>query len=773
MNIKKIFLFLTLIVVSLSSLNAVTSLTSCGKNSGWVNGETYTLDFNEIPLNYPNSYCFQFPVTVNNITITGTSDINVKKDMGTFFYSDGYINSRNNTYEHINLYSTDGKSISSFINKRYQTTAGGAFSANELYSYLDDISLNLKVTRFIDLNMVGGSSFKSVGFSNSEFNNLYLPNLDYFVYSRSNMGQYDSAGFNNNIIQNSLIYSNINIRSNYDRFSTNSVSFSNSVIYSTGDNADLSIFLASPWTYDNSIIVGNTVIDSDNNNIGDVDLPYITNQKIVLQFRDYNFFTSLAEGLDVYDTFADNNLINVFPNNEVLEDSFIGSYYTNSNGQPSDFLGTLIIEKQNNFIINGGIDCSAFSSEYCFIQDSVTYSAVTSNKFRGLINLGGGIIEYMNISKVSPSNSNIFSNIQDTYSTGLIIQNNELSKTDDRADDNENELINLKANDLNINNNNLQVYYTGIQSYEFLSIESTTPNNNIVTLNNFNQDLVSVKVDQQIFNSFADTTFYNNYLGQNIVVSNSLKSNLNVNPLSSVEFNNQIYYFQIGNYYADNVGCVDVDGNGICDSPYTSGAIVDNFPLASYPYNFLAHLGDAQSVVTISQFNISLNIIENQTFVLNNLATDTISLGFNHNSLFSDLTCSYILDGASILDFPNVENTIEHNIDVSSWTEKSYSYRVECANEFIFQQSNEILFNVELFIDNGNGGTGGTGNETVITDSLNLNLFSGDVDETSDSLQSVLNVVQSPMGFLLMIGLVFIGISIIGLMFAVARSMVK
>ena len=764
MNIKKIFLLFAMILISLSSVNAVTSLTSCGKNTGWVNGETYSLDFNVIPSNYANGYCFYFNSGVTNLTFIGNNDIDLQKNLNYFFQSSVGVDFQYFNVTDISLKSTTGNSLLNFI----YTYSQQNIIALSNFNTFTNMSLDLKVTSFYYSKVVNvfGSGYST--FSDNVFSNIYMSNTDYF-YQHLNVGGTVGNSINDrNVFENSFINTNINmlldVPTSYSRQGNVTNSYINSNTYGTATSGNFNSV-----EYYNSIRGSFSEIDANNNNVGDSSNINVFNPSIVIQFREFNLFQDLNEGEGVYDSFANNNLKNVYINNEILEDTHIGKYFTNTNGQSNEFLGTLIVQKQNNFVLNGGVNCNLFTSSNCIIQDDVSYSAVTTNKFRGLLNVGGGVIENINISKVGTSNSNLISNVIDTYSTGLVIQNNKLSKTDNRIDDDTNELIILKANNLNINNNIFDVYYTAVQNYEFLSIESTTPNANKITENNFNQDLVVSKVNQQIFNNLAETTFYNNYLGEKIIISDLAKPNLNINPLVPIEYLSSIYYFQVGNYYVDNLACVDADGNGICDSSYTSGAVTDNYPLSSYPYNYLSHLGDASNVVVSSAFNITLNIVENQTFILNDLALDTINLSFNHDSDFPDLTCSYVLDGASILDIPNTLQNIDNSILVNSWTEKTYSFRVECANGFIFQSSNEITFNVELF---GTGGTGGVvDNVTTSTNDLNVDLFSEDVQETGTNFLGVLELVASPLGMLIVLGLVFLGITIIGLLFAIVRSM--
>lgn len=760
MNIKKLLFIFTLIFISMSSISAVTNLTSCGKNTGWVSGETYVLDFTTIPSGYANSYCFYFDVVaVPNMTFIGTGDIDLQKDLLHFFKGNVDVDFENSQVSDISLISTTGNSLTNFLYTESDQTLR-SYSNNNTFT---NISLNLPVSSFYYSRVTRIIGIGDSRFNDNTFIEIFAPSLDYFVDFLP-VGGVGQSVTDRNVFEDSYINTNTNLyyihATSYFRNGNMTNSFLNSNTYATATSGNYHSF-----QYHDSIRGSFIELDADDNNIGDSSNTNVFNPKIVIQALGFNLFQDLNEGEDVFDIYADNNLSNVYIANEVLLDTHIGQYFTNPNGQPNEFIGTLIIEKQNNFIINGGIDCTSFTSSNCFIQDDVTYSAVTVNKFRGLLNVGGATIKNLNLTKVGASNSNLISNVVDTYSTGLIIEQNNFVKSDDRVDDDSNELLNLKANDLNINNNLFTILYTGGQSYEFLDIESTTPSQNVITENDFNQDLVGVKVNQQIFNDDADTTFYNNDLGANITISDTTKTNLDVNPLIAIEYLGSIYYFRIGNYYTDNVGCVDGDVNGICDSSYTSGAIVDDYPLASYPYNYLSHLGDAETVVVLGAFNITLNIPDNETFVLADLGIDTINLSFNHNSDFSDLVCSYILDGISILNIADVVKDIEHSIDVSSWTEKSYSYRVECLNEFIFQSSDEILFNVEL----GTGPDPGDGNETISVD-LNIDLFSGDIGETGSNLQALLNLISSPVGIMIVLGLVFVGITLIGLLFAIARK---
>lgn len=753
MNIKKIFLLITLFLISLSSLNAVTSLTSCGKNSGWVDGETYTLDFTIIPDSNVNNYCFLMPSTTNNIIFEGNGQTIENQDLGLigFLRGNSYINSF--TLQNINFVDTTGISQGLF----YEV-------ASNYYGFDSAIIDNVETygfERFYHQSSNGR-------FQNSLITDSKFIGIDVFAYRQTASRQGQLMG---NSIQNSII------ELNDFGFGTGSFEFefivSDSVLYKNDGGLISNLITGNLNTYTSSLIGGYTNVDSNDDNIADAPLDVkFVGSKISLQLDGYNFIQDFNEGIDNYNTHLDNNLTNVYLNNEILLDTYVGTYFTNPNGESSEFLGTLILEKNNNLVINGGVNCNLFSSNNCLIQEDVLFSSVSANKFRGLLNVGGGTIEGITLSKVGSSNSNLISNLNDVYSNGLIIQNNIFNKHDDRVDDDQNELLNLKANNLLIQNNDLTMLYTSGQSYEFLDIESTTPNNNIVTENNFNQDSVIIKVDQQIFNDDADTKFYNNYLGENIVLSNVAKPNLNINSLIPIEYLGNIYYFEIGNYYEDNTFCLDLDSNGVCDSSYTSGAITDNFPLSSYPYNYLSNLGNAVSVVAIDSFNISLNILENQTFYLTDLTNDLINISFNHNSNFPDLVCSYILDGASILDISNVENTIEHDILLNDWIEKSYSYRVECLNDFIFQSSTEISFNVELQEDNG-GDTGGENNETSITTDIQFGVFTGDVSEDADSINSAYEAISTPMSYLLFIGLVFMALAIIGLVIAVARYMVR
>jgi hypothetical protein len=759
MNIKKILLSLLTIFLIMSSINAVTSLTSCGKNSGWINGETYTLDFNVIPDSYSNTYCFRFNQDRTGVIIQGNGQEIINEDQGLTSFIDvaGSYNVFSLTVKDFNLTDTTGNTQGFYHDKSTSTRGwAGGTTLNVHLKNIERFVWYQTTGRYIDQDLINSSFIE----------------MDVYVY-RQNTGNSQKGSGNN--IYNSLLHLNdLGVAGTGEPFNHY---FYDSVILGNDDPSVLNILSPNSNLYTDSLISGYINTDSNDNNVADsqLDAKFI-NSVISLNLYGFNFIQNLEEGEELYTNYLDNNLSNIYINNEILLDTHIGSYYTNENSKPNEFSGTLIIEKQNNLIINGGVNCNLLRSDKCVIQDDPNYTAVTTNLYRGLLNVGGSTLENMKISKIGSSNSNLISNLIDVYSSNLILRNNEFSKTDNRIDDDNNEILILKANNLNINNNDFDVFYNNGQSYEILNIKSTTPNKNKITENTFDQNLVSSKVDQIIFKNDADTTFYNNFVGQNFIISDSAKSNLNVNPVTSIIYNNQIYYFSVGNYYQDNTGCNDLDSNGICDNSYTSGAITDNKPLSSYPYVYLSRLSNADSVVSVSPFNITLNIIENQTFTFSDLTVATINLSFTQNSDYADLTCSYYLDGAIISEKINPSKDVNNDLIVGSLTEKSYSYRVECINDYDSKISDEITFNVieEVETDGGStgGDTGGSTGTNTGTD-FSLNIVGGTTSETSEGFLGFLQLVETPLGYLVVLGLVLFGLSILGFLFALMLSVVR
>lgn len=839
MDFKKLLLFIVGIFIIMGVGNSVVVVKNeCG---GVMTSNThYILNFSETT----ESYCFSYGLdaTFTNITFEGLYPIDVKSDNFLFFYKGGAkypISVNDYSYDlnikNIEFYSSLNKTMKGFV--RFD---GGQFRSR---NYLiggewENITFNLRLESYISHSMnTFDSGFVAHGyFQNINHYNIYAPNVDYFQYLWSAVGNQVNLYETGHNYYNS--YFNVGQRtngyfSNYYNYNNNwydSVFILDDSLpnYIYGEDNFASGRIYNNY-YTNSILGGITFLDVNDDGTGETTTETkIINPAIHLELFDLNIFQNLEEGEEIFNTLADNNLKNIYVNDEILSDSHIGTYFTNSNGEINDFENTLIIEKMNNFIISGGIDCSLFGNEFCLIQDSPTYSSIVSDDYRGLLEVGGNtIIEYINLVKIGSNNAQLISNIIDNYEYNLTIRNNNFYKSDDRLDDGNNHLLYLKSNTLNINNNLFEVIYTNSQSYEYIDIKSTTPNNNKVTENIFQHGAVVSPVEQEIFSNNADTTFYNNYIGSDFVISTTEKTNLNINPLISVEYLNQLYYFQIGNYYEDNLGCVDINGDNICDSPYTSGNITDDFPLVSYPYVLLQNLGDALFIVDKGAYNISLiNITNGETINLID-GTETLRFSFSHASDYPNLVCDYIIDGASVGQEINPSKDVVYSFEkVGGWTTKTYSHRVECYNvEGGSILSDEITFNIILetsvnicgntilesgeSCDDGNsldgdgcsslclleqpavcgnnvweiGETCDDGNlisgdgcsslclsEVIETETdLNLNVFSGDVTETGDGLQSLLNVLQTPMGVLILLGSVFLGISLIGLVFAIAR----
>lgn len=704
MDYKRIYLIIGILIFSIFSVNAVTTLNSCGKNSGWVNGETYYLNFSEIPSGYSN-WCLIMPTgTYNNITLVGLYPINVK-DTNSYFLLFGnsqssngitYINNYLKMYN-ISFYSSNNNNLDYFVN----VNQGGRDHIFMDNAYFENVSFNLPVDYLFTVN--GGFSNFAGGNSrlyNSIFNNFYGLNVNKLFTASASDG-YGSTGyadFNTNSFKNSILKYNITLsrqgtgtyHGNYERSMNNN--FNQSVI----------IPLDNPVSFDfnfySSIRKGVSFLDANNDGVGDNgDLDYI-NPAIYLDLFNYRYLQDVNEG-SPFST-INKNIV-------TINDENIGLPITLpslGNSSINTIYSTLIFNQvyglefysnsklKNELSLNNAIT----NTNKMYLQDHPSTPFINVANYNGFILLSGNNIEISNAEfyKTSSANNGQMISIQGSGNLrdNISINNNKFERSDTRSFGNNDYYFKLKTNNLNVFNNTFRMM--GINGYEILSIESTNKNSNSVYLNIFNSSTSSNSI---IFTEKGDTKFYNNYISNNLIISNNTNLNLNVTPLIAYKHtDNKYYYFRVGNYYQGNVGCTDGNGDGFCDSSYTNGAIVDTHPLSSYPFNYVTHLLSAEFVLEPSAYNISLvNIIEGETIYLNDSGLG-LEFSFSQNSDYIDLVCDYIVDGVSVGQQLNPSKNVVYNYTkIGGWTTKTYTFRVECTNPIQgYVTSQELHFNV-------------------------------------------------------------------------------
>jgi len=837
---KKIFLLLMTLLFMTMGVNATTVINSCG-GVGWVNGETYLLNFSSIT----SPTCLQFgKANYNNIKIIGTMPINVQIDNSVFFFADGgELNSvnylKNNiTFENINLYSSNDYKLNSFL---YLEAHLRDHMEDWLNGNFNNITIEMKSQSLLRFSYrKAAPNYVTNGrFNYNSFTNLNLKNSDYLYWSSvggTGGGYYQITGNN---FYNSYINTNIKLNylstSQYVRTQNNN--FYDSLIISptldyAGNSGSTSYYSGNK--YYSGMNQGEFHTDVNNDGVADSDL--LTNvfgARITLNLFDKEFLQDFDEGSPFIDSgdnivFVNNLqigspdivLIDEFTN---IDTSLIFTLFDNINGfQMGDYSSL----------------CSDPIDGRCFYQDHSTPFNYAL-EYKGLVRVGDyTTVENIDFNKIySTNNAHLISNPSSTLLTNINIQNNNFLKADDQFKFLDNYLIKLNANNVQIRNNTFNLSSTFNNGYEVIQILGNDKWSNDITLNEFNLNIPLATTPTYIFTNNSRTKFYNNYLDSNIEVHSDFNINIVQNPVISYETGGVIYYWTIGNYYVDNTGCIDLDTNGICDSSYTIGNYTDYFPLSSYPFVPEDRLLTADSTATISNYTVSLhNITEGETVNLVD-GTETLQFGFSHDSDYPDLQCGYYLDA---INFGGISNPVKNSIysfqKTNGWTTKTYALRVDCTNAQGTESTGDLNFNVilssETFVcgnailegaeqcDDGNtlNGDGCSsvcqfegnvsaicgngvwelpeqcddGNllngdgcssicKTEVTEPVNnmtgvdtdFNIFGENIEESGDNLNEIMNLASAPLGWGLILGSVFMGITGVILIFSIAGLLLR
>ena len=99
--LKKFSLMMALLIISIMGVQAVTTLNSCGKNSGWTNGETYILNFTTIDNTYPNNYCFRLDNNTDSLIFIHNSSITDTSTNVAYFMQANKFSMTNTTFKNI------------------------------------------------------------------------------------------------------------------------------------------------------------------------------------------------------------------------------------------------------------------------------------------------------------------------------------------------------------------------------------------------------------------------------------------------------------------------------------------------------------------------------------------------------------------------------------------------------------------------------------------------------------------------------------------------
>jgi hypothetical protein len=804
--IKKILYIIVLTILCINIGYGVEYLNSCGKSSGWISGETYIINFTEIPNTYLNNYCFLFNSEIDSINfIQGTEYIEIKT-LGdiSFFLSSINFDIIDSSFENFNIYNTkneiiflDLKSGSDLLYNNFNNITiknlnnsdynyflyhyfliQGSSGATNIINLSNNNFNNIwaENTHFIDLRSIDQSILASnrkhtMTFSDNEIENVFakLPpsfenTLSYGFISMQMTGR---------LVGGSEIYINVinntmnNIVSTTQNDNPLKINFPSS-IYAIKDISNNSVT--------NSIFKNKLFEDANNDGMGDSGEVWQYNilfpsPLIYLKLRDVTFIQDMKEGFDF--NFANEKIYAISDINLTTNDVITG---TNTNNEIDG--GNSFTTFQSAFSIDLGtgntINCNMLSFlDYCSFNDN-GYSSILGISYRGLITLNSNnkIIGTYFSKNDGQNNAHIISNSVDVTRNNLEILDNIFIKQDSRGKDGDEHLMKLKYTNLDIHDNTFTTGGLAGTEYELLSIDSVNAVSNEIYNNEFTSTLSGFKVGE-IFTENCDTLFYGNSIDSYYNITNGCTGELNVTPLVPyLHTDGKVYYFYVGNYYEDNAGCTDANGDGFCDNPYTSGSVTDTRPLVSYPFDYTASLLFYDDIVDNTSFDITLyGVTDNETIELSGI-TDTLQIGFSHNSDFPDLVCDYIIDGVPIGSetIVNPEKNIIYNITITGLTEKSYAYRVECGNDFSYILSDEITFTITYTDDGGGGddgdddGDGGTGDSETFD---GFNLFTGDAESDGQNTLQLFELMGKPLTYAVMIGFLILFVGLVFLLFSV------
>jgi hypothetical protein len=764
---KYTFLLSFLFALFLIPLGFSTShnITSCGTYS-FTQNDTYYINLSSTIITSGNQCLYVTASDVNNVTFVQLNP-SIKISTPNNY---NFLSVINHKITHSRFYNfTLTFSNTNYQNSFIRTNAGSASNVNIEYSNFSNLQVKNN-TNFLEVE--NGFSTGSGSIKNNIFNNVTLirnTNLFRTVV-------YNGLSSTNRLIGNLQINNSIfDIQTFYNDTGTSRSSITdnntyyNSVIYSSQSNQ---FNLLKNSIFQNSLIEFHLFNDSDENNIADTNYYNSTynyslnSMKIYLTLNGYTYTQNY-----LFNQYNLHNKKVIFLNNMNLE----GSTFSNTKNNLYDLLDTdnnMTLVNAIQLFSNSTLQCEFYN---CNLNDYSTSTYTSNNAINfPLISTNGNDITIRNIifnNYYNNNNVSMIGNYQNYLYDTISLHNNffSISKSNDSLSNKG--YINLYYNNINITNNTFALSGSSSVQHNIFDIKSSLSTTNNIYRNNFTSIITNTTYPSYIFNQYGQTQFYDNYISSNIKLSQNSLSNLNVNPSKSYVYNGYVYTFTLGNYYEDNVGCVDSNNDGFCDSSYTSGSITDNHPLSSYPFDYMAHLYTADSIVPYSNITVTLTEPNNNQLFKLNSNDDKITFGFKQDSTYSDVTCTYYINGIDVYTQNNVINGTIYTINVTGWQVHNNTYRVYCENSVAQANSNQINFYVTTPTISGSGGTGGGG--TTTTNQTNyynssyktpdLNVFGSNISETNNNIKSLFSSFGTVQGFLLYAGLIILMFACLGL----------
>lgn len=784
--VKKLLLLLMLCSLLFSGVYSVEYLNSCGKSTGWVNGETYILNFTSISSGYSDNYCFRFgnenldgvyyrfyinmeslePITINKANFEFI-------DLGESSTTNYMLRESNFTNIHL-------------IGNAENISFMDSTESNRGISILENNFESMTLDNFDNFIILTGSGTYGKDFSFNNFDNVSIITKEnlFHTTTTANYNQYRYNSFNDSILISETEIWGIN-----NSYQCVNNYYYNSVVVDKQlqDIANRTIMCDFGGTSLNnaegSLLSSFVHFEDGTDFIADSDIyNNQTNAKIRLKLRGINFMESIkattsvgGEGVDLISSSSNGNV----PIDTTTVIMGLGSITLSLGVTPllDNSITTISLEQFGAIEMNDGdkIDCLFFNDFKCrYLVSSSSTTDVVTNKYHGYIDLrDNNFFSNLNVTSVGDGSNflraSILSN-DDTDSINNITITNSLfytTATKDITDfpNQSREQIKLFGNNISIYNN---VFQTTEDKGEYIFIESTVKNNH-VTNNTWIYDSGIPISNIEVIPRKMEGYFYNNYLDSSHVITLNESTGINMNvTLGYLHTDNKFYLYSIGNYYESNSGCVDGDNDGICDSAYMSGIINDTKPLSEYPFDVTNAVIIADEVIDSLDFEINMtNIIDNQTLNLTD-GSETIIFNFVHDSDFSDLSCYGVFDNVPFSEIDSPLKNTQYNLTKNGgFSEGNFTVLVECYNSFVFNYSESYNLEILLSSETSSNTSTNTTLNTTLSNTEGLidvsgsfggfgGLFGGDISETGENFISFYKLFEMPLGWFIVLGLVLL-----------------
>lgn len=759
---KRITIVFSLFLLLLSTVSAVEYINSCGKDSGWVSSETYILNFTEILDADPQS-CLHIDSIANldSIIIDGQGITITNEKYNNEFLRITNSNNLNNmilrNFTVIDEASSVGQThgMNTFIRTFTSSTRTVDNLHIENVNYLaSDVNEGVRYFMELRIGISGGTGYR---FTDMEIRDSIIMTKESFA--RASSSSHNGARLTSSNIYDSLIITQEELFENYQGNSQFILNITDSVIIAP---LETDYIVGGNVNYYGSMIKGTLFADTDFDGVADSDGTSLNSMSTYLNILNSNFVQqwTLVDALDSFGTIVNQDQPLFIINNETvssLQNSEGGGGYVDFSLATIDV--PIVLNEERSVTMNEDLICGTYpllSNTQCSFTGS---DPATS----------GGSEDYY-IGTTSDIKNVLFGRSDESPNaiasvgfSGLIanaanISSNDFTITSDASQDHGFLIVYAQNTDIH-NNDFTYAFINSSADYGYINSNSNNP----TSLNYYeNRFLKSQAANSyEVFPNNCDGELYNNYLDSDVVISSSCTDIDASVYVGYKHIDNNIYYFTIGNYYVDNVGCVDGDVDGICDSSYTSGAVTDTKPLASYPFDFLSNLGNAELIVSADPFTVNATgVLEGENVTLNNGA-EIITVGFIHDSDFEDLLCVGYVDESQTFINNNNSGGIEYTEDLTGWTEKAYTYRVACENDFVSSSSVQLNFNVQFDSGTTPGGNGTQGSTSGTSDFSYTGLFSSDLNEGPENAKSLFSVAETPLGTFTAVGFIFLFFAIL------------